>query len=596
MSKKFYLNDLENLKREELYQLAQELNVKGRSKMTKLQLLQALEPFAEKSKDGGSNKSDGKVPAKDKKNEKKPAEKKAKNASSAKKAEKAQPKAVQGRLPQETKPGSAKAEKGAGKKAAVTEKKQPAAKKEKAEEKIEKKLAKKTKETKTPARKASKSALKEVEPDKKIPTKAGKKSQESEIADPRNNKESILSRSFAKQKNGDAPRKKSGAVVQSVAIPIEIATRITPEQPSAKAKQIEEERSKRHASIKTTMEIPVFSPSTSEVSLPVAENDLTGDLPADYGETRIVVQVRDPHWAHAYWQIPRSEIKRLERSVGIFEFAHSHFVLRVHNVTDGFTQEFSLSEHARSYYFYLEKASTVYQAELGLQSPSEGYSFIALSNLIQTPADNVASVWAKPVSNYQEENRIAGHEVPAPKDQENEVPDSPSETEEQQQPFSAPAPEITEPSHVFRGVSAESAVSTIAFASQESGKIDMPSLAEEQPGPEVTDVPSSWVAAPAPIGGSFNLPLRNPAEANDEQAKDTDIFLIARPELILYGKVDTRCNLTFNGHSLKYEPDGSFSLRFELPVNERRNLELEAVEPESKKTRSYRATVKFELI
>lgn len=558
MAIKFNLDDLSSLKREELYQLAQELKIKGRSKLTKAELVEALSPFAQKQPE-------------------KKVVSTAKNTAAKKTAA------------DETPPVKEKRAKVSAK----------ATKTSKVAAKHSKKDEVKTSTVKAPA---------EISADPK-PKKTGRGTKQSAKTDktataPKEkdvagtdeaiaaNQETILSRSFAKQKSEADQRKKKGAIVQSVAIPVELVTSIKPGEQSPKARQIEEERSKRHASLKTTMEIPVFGAPAPEAASPIAEEDLTGDLPADYGETRIVVQVRDPHWAHAYWQIPRAELKRLEMDVGIFEFAHSHFVLKVHNVTDGFTQEFSLSEHARSHYFFLENANTVYQAELGLHSPTEGYTFIALSNLIQTPPDQVASVWAAPVklAKASDEDRIAGHAVPA-------IPAVSARNEDLLPSRPEPIPEITEPKKVYQAsVSSRNDLPASLHSMGDSGRPDLPQpLVNEAP--ELSDalpVPiSSWMSG-SPAVSTFSSPAVEPLPL--VSAEDTDIFLNTVPELILYGKVDSRCSLDFNGRKVYVEPDGSYSLRLLLPVNQDKVLELEAREPKSGKTRTIRATVKFEIL
>ncbi|MFZ5949785.1 MAG: DUF4912 domain-containing protein, partial [Candidatus Rifleibacteriota bacterium] len=373
MAKKNQPADLGSLKREELYQLAQQYDVKGRSKLNKEELIAALsvlvnQPDNEKSSAENEKKSQkAQVAKKSGKaqplTEDAPAKNRTTRASKKTAVEttiKPAPEAPTQKTSTSEKPVAPKDQK--KKVLAETEAKTRKTSSQKKADNIKpaetkragsRKTANQDDSASTPVKKAGvrkgrKAA--DVEPsaslfdiNEKTPITAPEKKEspaEKEAAD--RAKESILSRSFARQKNDGDARKKTGAIVQSVAIPVEIPTTLKPEEPSPKAKQIEEERSRRHASLKTTMEIPVFSTPASEMVLPVAEEDLTGDLPADYGETRIVVQVRDPHWAHAYWQIPRAELKRLEMSVGIFEFAHSHFVLRVHNVTDGFTQDFSL--------------------------------------------------------------------------------------------------------------------------------------------------------------------------------------------------------------------------------------------------------------
>jgi len=611
MAKKINQRDLEGLKREELYQLAQEFKIKGRSKMAKAELIEALKSLVaidEREEKPVVPPEDSKVKSgKKEKNTQKNSSKTNKASVTQESlpklsAEKALPKSKSKnsdlkKSEKPEKPQKAEKQTKPSKKNATIEApvlKSGKAKTAKSKPKAEKASADKQKPTveNKKVRIVEKTAetaknTKTAKTDKSEKTDKKVAANEQPAAD-KSNKESILSRSFAKEKKESDQRNKKGAVVESVAIPVELLTQAKPEQPSPKARQIEEERSRRHASLKTTMEIPVFSVPTPEVAKPIAEEDLTGDLPSDYGETRIVVQIRDPHWAHAYWQIPRSELKRLEMQVGIFEFAHSNFVLRVHNVSDGFTQEFSLSEHARSHYIYLENANTVYQAELGLHSPTEGNTFIALSNLVQTPPDRVAGNWALPVSQkaaQADDDRIAGHALPekAPEVCQN-----------------VPAEEITEPEKVFqKAISTGTGLPALFSTSGESGHPGAPAPVapseEEIPAP----APVSSFEAPLPVS-SFELPaaesgsfVHKPAQDN---LPDTDIFLTATPELILYGTVDKRCLLDFNGQNVHVEPDGSFSMRFMLPLNQQKSLELQALEPESGKTRTIRATVKFEVL
>jgi hypothetical protein len=572
MSNKFKLEDLNKLKRDELYQIAQELKIKGRSKLTKSQLIEALTPFAENSKNKKSLSDD--VPAK----KGKPGISTSKNAKITPDTKTDTKKTVSEKsdLNKKDKKSSGKkiASVSKSKKTEVATKPARIAADDSENLSGKKSESAKKKTTKKPAKTTAKSK------------KAGKTNGSTEkksVAKPESAAEKTLDRSFAKQKKADDGRKKTGATVKPVAIPVELpASR--PTAPSLKAEQIEAERSKRHSSLKTTMEIPVFSAPSIEAATPITEDDLTGDLPADYGETRIVVQVRDPHWAHAYWQIPRSELKRLELDVGIFEFAHSHFVLRVHNVSDGYTQEFRLSDNARSHYFYLEKADTVYQAELGLQSPTEGYSFIALSNLIQTPPDRVASSWAAPVKQDPVEGRIAGHEIPAAKSE-------PVSTAETQPVY----PEITDPQIVYgRSVSGNDMPACMPSQSG-AGMVSGPAPTE-QPGNEVSpwegesllsfNMPDSWNPS-SESSGSFSTAI--------EKSEPKTAFLTTTAEMVLYGSVQNECLLSFNGHPVKVGPDGGYSLRLQLPVNQNNEIELEAQNPETGEKKTIRASIRFDV-
>ncbi|MBU1105490.1 MAG: DUF4912 domain-containing protein [Candidatus Riflebacteria bacterium] len=406
-----------------------------------------------------------------------------------------------------------------------------------------------------------------------------------------------LSRGFAK-KSDDAPsaKNKKGAEVMrdGVAIPVEMVGG-NRQKTSSKAEQIEKDRSRRHSSLKTTMDIPVFQPSAGlEATSPISEDELTGDLPVEYGETRVVLQIRDPHWAYAYWEIPRVELKRLELEVGIFEFAHSHFVLRLHNVSQGFSQEIKLSEHARNWYIYLESPQTVYQVELGMHSPAEGYSFIALSNLVQTPPDRVSDRWAAPVlpeAVLESEERVGGHEISDSK------------------PVEAPGIDrITAPELVyFSSLSGEVIPlpgSSDLLAGQKLLRPEVPSSVDvpfvpggissfEMPGSFA--MPDSLAmqmpTSPAPSSADWSSLTVSSFGKRDKDAGDNDIFLTTAVEVIVYGKVKVGCELTFQGDPLRVRPDGSFSLRLALPFDSGHSIDLVATDMRTGKTRVIKAAV-----
>ncbi|HAE39387.1 MAG TPA: hypothetical protein DCG57_12225, partial [Candidatus Riflebacteria bacterium] len=401
-----------------------------------------------------------------------------------------------------------------------------------------------------------------------------------------------LAHNFAKKADDAPPSKnKKGAAVlkDGVAIPVETSSR---QKPSSKAEQIEKERSERHSSLKTTMEVPIFQPVTGlEGPSTVSEDELTGELPLEYGETRIVMQIRDPHWAYAYWEIPQVELKRLELEVGIFEFAHSHFVLRLHNVSQGFSQEIKLSEHARNWYIYLESPQSVYQVELGMHSPTEGYTFISLSNLVQTPPDRVAGRWAapiapEPVATPDPEDRLGGHELI-------DRPEAPG------------IARITEPEYVyFSSVTGDSIPhpgSSDLLAGQRLVPPEMPSSAESalMPGgissfamPGSFAMPDSFAMPTSPMPSSSDWTSAGVSSFSGRpEAADDDIFLVAAVEVIVYGRVKVGCELTFQGNPLRVRPDGSFSLRLALPFDSGHSIDLVATDPRTKKTRTIKAAV-----
>ncbi|HNX77476.1 MAG TPA: DUF4912 domain-containing protein [Candidatus Rifleibacterium sp.] len=398
-----------------------------------------------------------------------------------------------------------------------------------------------------------------------------------------------LNRAFAKR-GEETPHseKKRGAEVleAAVAMPVHASAPADDKKTTNRAEQIETERRRKHSSLKTTMEIPVFAAPLTGASSTVSEDELTGDLPEFYDETRIVLQIRDPHWAHAYWELPPVERKRLELEVGIFEFAHSHFVLRLHNVTLGHTEEITLSENARSWYIHLHDAQCVYQVELGLQSPSEGYNFVALSNLVQTPPDKVAQRWAEPVA-----PQPAVPELPL----DQQLPADTLAAGDSAQPV-PPTAYLTDLILVYGNAPKDrpmafTGASELSGARQPADLGDMPTSR-----PSVSPVSSSEIpympgsisqmptssAGHLAMPGSASLPssdvLSSPALTT--KASADAIFCVAA-DLLVYGSAPAGWQLFFMGRQVEVRADGSFSLRLALPEHASQRLELTAVDPQT---------------
>lgn len=57
------------------------------------------------------------------------------------------------------------------------------------------------------------------------------------------------------------------------------------------------------------------------------------DLPSQYTRDRIVIQVRDPWWIHAYWQIRQETLRKLEAQLKE-EFYKAKRILRIYDVSD----------------------------------------------------------------------------------------------------------------------------------------------------------------------------------------------------------------------------------------------------------------------
>ncbi len=400
-----------------------------------------------------------------------------------------------------------------------------------------------------------------------------------------------LNRAFAKR-DEELPHSgnKKGAEVLESAVAMPMHQAIGSKTSSSKAEEIELERSRKHASLKTTMEIPVFSVPVYGAAAVVREEELTGDLPEHYDETRLVMQIRDPHWAHTYWELPPVERKRLELEVGIFEFAHSRFVLRLHDVTNGLTQEIRLTENARDWYVHLENAQCVYQVELGLQSPTEGYTFIALSNLVQTPPDSVAPRWAEPVA-------------PQPEPGIGPMPAAISEATvlEPAVQVQPPTAHLTDPACVYRQAPSDRPLQ-LGGSSGQSGEFPLSESVSEMPASQILPAGVSSFAmpgsfqemptspfAPAAMPGSDMLPSSQTQSSEALVRKNEEALLCMAADLIVYGRAPAGWQLFFLGQQVEVRPDGSFSIRLALPEKASQHLELTAVDPHTGEKKLVRA-------
>ncbi|HTF99979.1 MAG TPA: DUF4912 domain-containing protein [Nitrospirota bacterium] len=120
------------------------------------------------------------------------------------------------------------------------------------------------------------------------------------------------------------------------------------------------------------------------------------ELPASYGEDRIVLMTRDPFVAHAYWEATPARIER-ERSWFGWD---SKLAIRIYDVTgvqfDGrnaigyYDQE--VPDRMGNWYFDLGRPSHSFCADMGLLSPEGRFITIARSNFVTMPRDGVSDV------------------------------------------------------------------------------------------------------------------------------------------------------------------------------------------------------------
>jgi len=231
-----------------------------------------------------------------------------------------------------------------------------------------------------------------------------------------------------------------------------------------------------------------------------------------------------------------------------------------------------------------------------------------LSNMVQTPPDTVASVWAFPADRdpskkYQDnEDRIAGHERPtvAPN-----MAQSPSYSRFDEFKEVEELKEINDPTYVLNQGTAQPESVEGKRIESGAGMIDNPEHKLEEKPQELNFPPSSAEAGGMPssqeLAGRDKRAISSDFSSPEEMdfyknADEPSLFLQADAEMILFGKVQTTAELTFNKEPLDYNENGEFSLRLALPWNQRKPLEVEAFDPKTGLKKRYRAAITFEVI
>ena len=205
----------------------------------------------------------------------------------------------------------------------------------------------------------------------------------------------------------------------SVAIPVNINTKPIKPTDSSDDEMVGLIKNK-FSNINSTIEnVDLIITLSTPSSVVITEEELTGELPSEYGETRVVAQARDPHWAWIYWEYSSIERKKLEIQLGAFEYAHTELFLRVFNTSLNYSFEIKLPENCDNWYLSLNDSDCDYYVELCIHIPSLGDEVLATSNSIHLPTDKVSDkiaewVPAKPVKKDEiniEENDLELKEI-----------------------------------------------------------------------------------------------------------------------------------------------------------------------------------------
>ncbi len=286
------------------------------------------------------------------------------------------------------------------------------------------------------------------------------------------------------------------------------------------------------------------------------------DLPAGYGESRIVLMPRDPQWAYAYWDVPNEHKEDLRRQGG------QQLALRLYDVTDininhqspHSLQEYPCDELAREWYLPIPVSDRDYVIDIGYRTFDGRWLFLARSIPVRIPPvypsdwieDQFLSI------SWDEDLRGKTFATLVPPSRRLGVVNNPIYDQIFGMAQTAEAQRIAgslygSMQHVAGSVYgsmqmiAEQAISSYVFPSG-VGMWAAPGV------PGVPGVPtvSGLTMSGAGLGFSASAPPIRPRQ----------FWLIADAELIVYGATEPDATVTIGGRPIQLNSDGTF--RFQM--------------------------------
>lgn len=118
-------------------------------------------------------------------------------------------------------------------------------------------------------------------------------------------------------------------------------------------------------------------------------------VPWGYGDSKIVLLTKDPHWLYAYWEITDAKKEEIIRNFGNDVFVNSHPYLRIYDLTTPTKAthfDLEINEDARNWYINVANANHLYKVALGRKRPNGLFISLIESNAAITPREAMANL------------------------------------------------------------------------------------------------------------------------------------------------------------------------------------------------------------
>jgi hypothetical protein len=134
---------------------------------------------------------------------------------------------------------------------------------------------------------------------------------------------------------------------------------------------------------------------------------------------RIVVMVRDPYWLHAYWEIKRHSVERVQAAMSQ-DWHTARPYLRLLEVHDGGTsttservvRDIEVHGGVSNWYVHVDKSPASYRLELGYMGSAGRFYPLVRSNVVTTPEPGASDVldenWIDVAENFDKIYAMSG--------------------------------------------------------------------------------------------------------------------------------------------------------------------------------------------
>jgi hypothetical protein len=278
------------------------------------------------------------------------------------------------------------------------------------------------------------------------------------------------------------------------------------------------------------------------------------DLPAGYGESRIVLMPRDPQWAYTYWDIPNDHKEDLRRQGG------QQLALRIYDVTDitleyqspHSIQEYPCDELAREWYLPMPVSDRDYVVDIGYRCADGRWLVLARSAPVHVPPVYPSDWIEDQFITLSWEEDVRGKTFVELVPPSKKVVAEAGSVDAVGNPIYDAIFGMAQSAEAQRVAgSLYGSMQQVPVHEQAISSYVFPSGIGMWAVPTMSGLTMSGVGMSG-VGFSASMPPIRPRQ----------FWLVADAELIVYGATEPDANVTIGGRPIKLNPDGTF--RFQM--------------------------------